>query len=569
MSAFKGNTPAWDLDVRVTADWRPAIRKINTVVVAVGGNTEGRLSVSWPRQVEGASAPSTRLLLGPSGRGAAALGYRRHGRRGRKRFGRHARPAVRSGTADLLQRPRLRGAVPQPGAAVCGCRRGRSGDRSAAPGVRLYPSRGALPATGPAHRPESYGWKGCRDGSAKDPGVLRRMRAGLQPCPTPTIAVGRRRIFPRGFESALWTTDGTAAGTARVTVPEGGILEPAALGRLGDDALVLTQGGGLWSSDGSPEGGSRFIAQLPFNPNHPERFQPVFAPAALGASTFLFRRAPGPAGPGSSMLEVWRTDGTAAGTLRLIRPLLDSYSPSLSPVVVGAGVSSSGSAARSGRATAAAAPRLPAAVAGGTFALAAAPYPKPAPDTRTPTRARDAVGDRPPRADGEPSGNVRSGERRHRRREPRQRAGRHSLLHVEDPRREMPGKVWLHRGHRGEHPPPAGPAVEPAGGDVFTVGRSALLRRLRGRPRFELWSPPSRRSSSLVRRPLAGSRGIDPEILAAERSLLFAATGPATAASSEARSAAASPSTRIQSEHEEHEAYPAGCRRRPGQGPAP
>lgn|GEM_PF-5217452 len=182
---------------------------------------------------------------------------------------------------------------------------------------------------------QSNGWVAVAgDGSAEAlPDYDDPCWGSFDPCAVPSVRVGQRVVFANGD---LWSTDGTAAGTVEIGDPDDRILEPAALGRLGDRALVLSLDGRLWSSDGSPSGGTQFIARLPVNPNHPERYAPVVAPVSLGASTFLFRRAPGPEGPPSSVLEVWRTDGTAAGTLRLATTTFpDGFSPALSPAVVG------------------------------------------------------------------------------------------------------------------------------------------------------------------------------------------------------------------------------------------
>jgi ELWxxDGT repeat protein len=383
---------------------------------------------------------------------------------------------------------------------------------------------------------ESYGWKSvAEDGSAEEiPEYGDICSQAFNPCPTPTIAVGRRRIFSRGFESGLWTTDGTAAGTAQVTVPEIGILEPAALGRLGDGALVLTQGGGLWSSDGSPESGLRFIAQLPFNPNHPERFQPVFAPVALGASTFLFRRAPGPGGPGTSMLEVWRTDGTAAGTLRLAStPFLDSYSPELSPVVVGGRLffrfggtiwTSDGSAEGT--------LPLPTQLPGGTFALAAgggtlyagAGYQDDDAEHETlwaidpSTLTASLLGTFGQVSDGVVGASLGSV------------LGDTLFFGVRDPQGETPEKVWLTEGTAASTRPLPDPLSSLTAAAFFTAGERRYFTACEAEHGCELWSAGRLgETPQLVADLWPGPRGSDPEILAIEgHSLLFAATEPTT-----------------------------------------
>ncbi len=383
---------------------------------------------------------------------------------------------------------------------------------------------------------ESYGWKSvAEDGSAEEiPDFDDICLEAFDPCPTATIAVDRRRIFIKNFEARLWTTDGTAAGTVPVTIPEGGILDPTALGRLGDGALVLTRSGGLWSSDGSPEGGSRFIAQLPFNSNHPERFKPIFPPVALGASTFVFRRAPGPGRPATSVLEIWRTDGTAAGTLRLAStPFLDSYSSQLSPAVVGGRLffrfggtlwTSDGSAEGTHP--------LPAQLPGGTFTLAAgsgtlyagAGYQDADEEHETlwaidpSTLAASLLGTFPQVSDGVVGANLGSV------------LGDTLFFGVKDPHGEVPEKVWLTEGTAASTRPLPDPLSSLTAMAFFTAGDRRYFTACEAEHGCELWSTGRLgETSQLVADLWPGSRGSNPEILAVDhRSLLFAATEPAT-----------------------------------------
>jgi ELWxxDGT repeat protein len=356
----------------------------------------------------------------------------------------------------------------------------------------------------------------------------------FEPCPAPPIPVGGRRLFITGFDSALWSTDGTAAGTAPVTAPDGGILDSAALGRLGDGALVLTRSGGLWSSDGSPEGGSRFIAQLPFNPNHPERFQPVFAPVALGASTFLFRRASGPGGPDTAALEIWRTDGTAAGTLRLAStPFLDSYSSELSPAVVGGRLffrfggtlwTSDGSAAGTHP--------LPVQLPGGTFALAAgsgtlyagAGYQDADAEHETlwaidpSTLTASLLGTFPQVSGGGVGANLGSV------------LGDTLFFDVQNPYGQTPDKTWLTEGTAASTHPLPDPLSSLPAASFFTAGDRRYFAACEAGHGCELWSAGRLgETPQLVADLWPGPRGSDPEILAVDgKSLLFAATEPST-----------------------------------------
>lgn len=136
------------------------------------------------------------------------------------------------------------------------------------------------------------------------------------PCPTRRIVAGQRLFFATTVHE-LWSTDGTATGSGAVPLPyeDGGSAGVAALGRLGERALAVDVLGGLWTSDGTP-GGTRLITRLAVDAN--QGFQPAGPPASLGSLAFVFRRIPVSSDPASEgVLEVWRTDGTAEGTLRL------------------------------------------------------------------------------------------------------------------------------------------------------------------------------------------------------------------------------------------------------------
>ncbi|HKV08852.1 MAG TPA: hypothetical protein VJ725_11980, partial [Thermoanaerobaculia bacterium] len=129
-------------------------------------------------------------------------------------------------------------------------------------------------------------------------------------CPLPRILVGRRLLFGQGF--GLRATDGTAAGTAAVPLERDGENQDAtAIGAWGDRALVVDGKGGLWTSDGSS---AQFFTQLPNSGLYGDESQ-IGPPLALGPLAFLFRLVS--VDDGLVAEELWRTDGTAAGTLRL------------------------------------------------------------------------------------------------------------------------------------------------------------------------------------------------------------------------------------------------------------
>ncbi len=117
------------------------------------------------------------------------------------------------------------------------------------------------------------------------------------------VVVGRRALFlardPDG--SSLWATDGTAAGTQEIAeVPEGGRLIPA-----GTAALIQVSFDRLWWTDGTPEGTREVRLRDEFN-----GFEDGNA-VQLGAVIFFHARSR------TSGSELWRTDGTIAGTYPL------------------------------------------------------------------------------------------------------------------------------------------------------------------------------------------------------------------------------------------------------------
>jgi ELWxxDGT repeat protein len=116
-------------------------------------------------------------------------------------------------------------------------------------------------------------------------------------------ALGDTRLFTLfDTQRALWRTDGTPEGTARVATL--GATRAAPLG----DALVLVEPGMLWRTDGTTQGTQPI--PLPV-----DVFSPSFPTAANGRAFFA-------AATNAAGLELWSTDGTAAGTalVKDIRP---------------------------------------------------------------------------------------------------------------------------------------------------------------------------------------------------------------------------------------------------------
>jgi ELWxxDGT repeat protein len=127
------------------------------------------------------------------------------------------------------------------------------------------------------------------------------------------IGAGDRIFFlegpPSHFPSSLWTSDGTAAGTRRVPpFDHAGGKSPSIvslLGRLGDSLIVsgLDRANGfqVWKTDGTPHGTLRLTSfpRVPFSTD-----VPTLAGTALG-SRFVFQ------GPDRHL---WITRGTRAST---------------------------------------------------------------------------------------------------------------------------------------------------------------------------------------------------------------------------------------------------------------
>lgn len=145
------------------------------------------------------------------------------------------------------------------------------------------------------------------DGRAK--GTHKLVDLPRSPYPLRAAQLGGQLFFTAGADTpqgtALWRTDGTPSGTARVVALAGGSdsLSISGVSALGDRILVLigVARPELWSTDGTAAGTARIATFEDY-----VRFPPVVGDEAI----FFTINASG----------VWRSDGTAAGTF-LIDPV--------------------------------------------------------------------------------------------------------------------------------------------------------------------------------------------------------------------------------------------------------
>ncbi|HYI01666.1 ELWxxDGT repeat protein, partial [Hyalangium sp.] len=117
-------------------------------------------------------------------------------------------------------------------------------------------------------------------------------------------AVGGTLFFV--IDGALWRSDGTSAGTVAVNSPSENVSWLSSVGGV----LFIGTGNGLYRSDGTPAG-TTLLKQLSVHSQH----------AAAGGATLLFTASM----PGSPA-QLWKSDGTNAGTTPVTSIRLGSYS---------------------------------------------------------------------------------------------------------------------------------------------------------------------------------------------------------------------------------------------------
>ncbi len=168
---------------------------------------------------------------------------------------------------------------------------------------------GALPATGiELHR---------TDATLEGSGLLvdiNRRTVGSDP--SDAARVGDRVVFKTNEQQALWVTDGTHDGTVRLLERDGdGLpLDPMGIASDGTNALFAARDG-IYRTDGTADG-TAAIADIGVVP---ESFTAL---ARVGSTSVFTARGVGEIPEAS---DLWRTDGTAAGTQRLTTGALLSF----------------------------------------------------------------------------------------------------------------------------------------------------------------------------------------------------------------------------------------------------
>jgi ELWxxDGT repeat protein len=169
------------------------------------------------------------------------------------------------------------------------------------------------------------------DGTAA--GTVRLTAPGFSLCETSFAVLNDRAYFALDDDAhgcELWSSDGTAAGTQVLDVLPGHPgLDPVALlaasGRLYFRGFTVNAGEELWQSDGTVHGTSLVKDVSPGSDSG------VFSPPVALAGRLYFL-----ASDGESNTDLWTSDGTAAGT-KLAVSLTTGDGPLFSPSVVSAG----------------------------------------------------------------------------------------------------------------------------------------------------------------------------------------------------------------------------------------
>jgi ELWxxDGT repeat protein len=151
-------------------------------------------------------------------------------------------------------------------------------------------------------------------GGPLEPGQL--VRAGDR-----VLVAATRLPVGQGTGTGLWASDGTAAGTERLSDLGPGTAWILDMHRLGDEAVLLVRRGAdpfqgeleLWTSDGSAAGTREVAVDLSERQPFPGRVWRLSTPAGERLVFILELRT-----GDEDLQQLWVTDGTAAGTVRLL-----------------------------------------------------------------------------------------------------------------------------------------------------------------------------------------------------------------------------------------------------------
>jgi len=191
------------------------------------------------------------------------------------------------------------------------------------------------------------------DATAAGTARLADVRPGSAPShPTDLTNLGGVLWFTASsdtFDREAWMTDGTPAGTRALgdLFPPESLDSPHSYTAVGNDVFFLAEGH-LWRSDGTPEGtvavdgvdsygigsaGGALVFETGddlrrLDASGSTKLGPAGWESASSGSLLYYRRCPG----GGASCELWRTDGTPDGTLRLL-PLEGQTEPGVAQIV--------------------------------------------------------------------------------------------------------------------------------------------------------------------------------------------------------------------------------------------
>jgi ELWxxDGT repeat protein len=256
----------------------------------------------------------TSLNSGPSGPGTAALWVTDGTAAGTH----EVRPICTSG-CDVYSTPGLAGL---PGAVYFASGLQVVAGRPAPPGAQLWASDGTAAGTRLVfrHAPPSLG------------GVFGNFTAQQLPFAQPLASLGTRLYFGApddGGGGQIWVSDGTPGGARQLTdaaVPNSSF--PQSLVAAGNRLFfkATAPGGPLWQSDGTSTGTLPVPGVMP---SYSNGVGAVTQLTAVGSMVFYLQ------GDNTGLIQLWRADGSAAGTLQLTAFPAGEFSPRLAATANG------------------------------------------------------------------------------------------------------------------------------------------------------------------------------------------------------------------------------------------